>query len=153
MHRDIKPQNILICSDLSGVAKVKISDFGISKLLVCGKSTTIATNIMGTEGWLAPEILNEKLTVQFAMVLLFQKFLNNKYFQSTASDIFALGIVFYYVLSRGYSPIQVISEMLPTGNKYNFKRNLKNLLHLNKTSEILLVIDFKFLYFICFYPN
>ena len=52
-----------------------------------------------------------------------------------------MGILFYYVLSRGYSPIQVISEMLPTGNSYNFKRNLKNLLALNTSSEILLVMD------------
>ena len=65
VHRDIKPENILLrkAPDNKTVV-VKLSDFGISKQLHDGQSCfSNASNIKGTQGWIAPEILantNEK---------------------------------------------------------------------------------------------
>lgn len=49
IHRDIKPANLLITSE--GV--VKISDFGLSKLMIEGQS--LADSFVGTYSYMAPE--------------------------------------------------------------------------------------------------
>lgn len=55
LHRDIKPQNILIFND--GI--FKISDFGLVKNLNRDNPlTAIASINMGTDGYKAPEIIN-----------------------------------------------------------------------------------------------
>ena len=79
IHRDIKPQNILITD--SGV--LKIADFGIAMIQSLAQVTE-STTIMGSLHYLAPEIVRgEKATPQ--------------------SDIYALGIIFYELL-RGKVP-------------------------------------------------
>ena len=65
VHRDIKPENILLRkSPDNKTVVVKLSDFGISKKLQDGQSWfSNASNVKGTQGWIAPEILantNEK---------------------------------------------------------------------------------------------
>jgi len=79
IHRDIKPQNILITD--SGV--LKIADFGIAMIQSLSQVTE-STTIMGSLHYLAPEIVRgEKATPQ--------------------SDVYALGIIFYELL-RGKVP-------------------------------------------------
>ena len=48
IHRDIKPQNIIISKD----GKVKVTDFGIAK---AATSDTITTNVMGSVHYTSPE--------------------------------------------------------------------------------------------------
>ncbi|OIT22796.1 PREDICTED: G-type lectin S-receptor-like serine/threonine-protein kinase RLK1 [Nicotiana attenuata] len=60
IHCDIKPQNILL--DDHYIAR--ISDFGLSKLLMMNQSRTL-TNIRGTRGYVAPEwFRNSQVTVK-----------------------------------------------------------------------------------------
>ena len=48
VHRDVKPQNIIISTD----GKVKLSDFGIAKAT---NSNTITANVMGSVHYSSPE--------------------------------------------------------------------------------------------------
>lgn len=48
IHRDIKPQNIIISKD----GKVKVTDFGIAKAIT---SNTVSTNAMGSVHYTSPE--------------------------------------------------------------------------------------------------
>ncbi|KAI7814304.1 hypothetical protein IRJ41_012141 [Triplophysa rosa] len=83
LHRDIKPQNVLI--DIRG--KAKLADFGISRRLKPSE-TTLRTSIAGTKFWKAKEAIDEKS--------------NRGYKRS--SDIQVAGMLVYYILSSGHHP-------------------------------------------------
>ncbi|KAK9918851.1 hypothetical protein WJX75_007510 [Coccomyxa subellipsoidea] len=51
IHRDLKPQNILI----DGLGRVKIADFGISRVKDPAKTFLSTTNVNGTPQYMAPE--------------------------------------------------------------------------------------------------
>lgn len=71
IHCDIKPENILLHDDL----QVKISDFGLAKL-ISNETSKLLTTLRGTRGYLAPEWLTscgitDKTDVySYGMVLL-----------------------------------------------------------------------------------
>ncbi len=80
VHRDIKPENILI--DTRG--RVKIADFGLSKLLCEDHpdvSLTGTHQVMGTLRYMAPEQLQGTKAVDHR------------------ADIYSLGVVFYELLT------------------------------------------------------
>ena len=60
VHRDIKPQNVLISTpDAKGNVRAMISDFGLCKKLAAGHlSFSRRSGVAGTEGWIAPEMLD-----------------------------------------------------------------------------------------------
>ncbi|XP_043202788.1 serine/threonine-protein kinase/endoribonuclease IRE1-like [Amphibalanus amphitrite] len=84
IHRDIKPSNILLVKNKRGETVAKLADFGVSKDLTTSKWTMSGT--VGTQGWMAPEVIADE--------------------QETpgAADVFSLGLVFFYVLSKGRHP-------------------------------------------------
>jgi serine/threonine protein kinase len=80
VHRDIKPENILL--DKRG--RVKITDFGIARILGQGPGKTRLTgaqDIVGTPAYMAPEQMEKPLTVDHR------------------ADIYSLGVVFYEMLT------------------------------------------------------
>uniref|UniRef100_A0A8C9F3Q1 Serine/threonine-protein kinase/endoribonuclease IRE1 n=1 Tax=Pavo cristatus TaxID=9049 RepID=A0A8C9F3Q1_PAVCR len=90
VHRDLKPCNILISVPNShGQIRAVISDFGLCKKLQGGRhSFSLRSGIPGTEGWIAPEVLQEA----------------PKENPTCAVDIFSAGCIFYYVVSGGQHP-------------------------------------------------
>ncbi len=61
VHRDIKPQNVLISlPDQKGNVNVMISDFGLCKRLETGiNSFSKRSGITGTDGWIAAELIDD----------------------------------------------------------------------------------------------
>ncbi|NWH41335.1 ERN1 endoribonuclease, partial [Chloropsis hardwickii] len=90
VHRDLKPCNILISvPNRHGQIRAVISDFGLCKKLQGGRqSFSLRSGIPGTEGWIAPEVLQDA----------------PKENPTSAVDIFSAGCVFYYVVSGGQHP-------------------------------------------------
>ncbi|XP_044088937.1 serine/threonine-protein kinase/endoribonuclease IRE2 [Neovison vison] len=91
VHRDLKPANVLIAGPdgPDGTGRVVLSDFGLCKKLPAGRySFSLRSGIPGTEGWMAPELLQ----------------LLPSDSPTSAVDIFSAGCVFYYVLSGGSHP-------------------------------------------------
>jgi serine/threonine protein kinase len=92
IHRDIKPGNILLDSDLTA----KIADFGIAKFSM--SKFTQTGMVMGTPSYMSPE-------------QAMGKELDGK------SDIFSLGIIFYELLTgerpfSGTNPTTIIYKIL-----------------------------------------
>ncbi|XP_053203718.1 serine/threonine-protein kinase/endoribonuclease IRE1-like [Panonychus citri] len=101
VHRDIKPQNILISMPLppSQSRKIMISDFGVSKQIhqttsMSGDFMATTRIVRGTDGWIAPEVIQAKLDKESNGQIKFAK----------PVDIFSFGCLFYYVLTKGKHP-------------------------------------------------
>lgn len=73
VHRDIKPQNIIISRE----GKVKVTDFGIAKAI---SSNTISTNAMGSVHYTSPEQARGG-------------------FSDAKSDIYSLGVTMYEMIT------------------------------------------------------
>lgn len=104
IHRDIKPQNILVKDD----GTVKITDFGIATV-ADSLQLTQADTVLGSVHYLAPELARGEGA-------------------SFQSDIYALGITFYELLTgqvphRGDAPVQIamkhMKEEIPSVRDFN----------------------------------
>ncbi|CAG8502721.1 5803_t:CDS:2 [Diversispora eburnea] len=138
VHRDIKPQNILLApsrykkfTKKDGITqetksvRVLISDFGLCKKLE-GESSSFhntTNNAGGTIGWRAPELLSPSSPPSP------DKYENGQPRRVTkAIDIFSAGCLFYYVLSDGDHPF---------GDRYSREINiLKGVYELNKLDGV-----------------
>lgn len=78
IHRDIKPQNIIISKD----GKVKVTDFGIARATT--STQTISTNVMGSVHYTSPEQARGGIVDQ-------------------KSDIYSIGITMYEMIT-GHVP-------------------------------------------------
>ena len=101
IHRDIKPQNIMISKE----GKVKVTDFGIAKAV---SSNTITSNVMGSVHYTSPEQARGG-------------------FSDEKSDIYSLGITMFEMLTgrvpfNGETTVAIaikhIQEPMPSPREY-----------------------------------
>ncbi|MCM1045076.1 MAG: Stk1 family PASTA domain-containing Ser/Thr kinase [Candidatus Gastranaerophilales bacterium] len=101
IHRDIKPQNIIISKD----GKVKVTDFGIAK---AATSNTITSNVMGSVHYTSPEQARGG-------------------YSDAKSDIYSLGITIFEMLTgrvpfNGETTVAIaikhIQEEMPSPKEY-----------------------------------
>lgn len=90
VHRDVKPENVLIADD----GRVKVADFGLARAIDADSHhTTTGGVLIGTVSYLAPELVAEGTA-------------------DARADVYALGVVLYELLTgekphQGETPIQV----------------------------------------------
>lgn len=116
VHRDIKPHNVLLSyPNNKGEIIAMISDFGLCKRLDIGHTSySKKSGATGTEGWIAPELLDEDLSIPKRI--------------TKAIDIFSLGCVYYYVLTNGSHPFGdsvIRRQMNIMENSYNLEKLVK----------------------------
>ncbi len=88
VHRDVKPENVLLSDD----GRVKVADFGLARA-IAGRTATSATTLIGTVAYLAPEQVTRGIA-------------------DPRSDVYAAGIVLFEMLTGrppfdGETPISV----------------------------------------------
>ncbi|MFF5129730.1 Stk1 family PASTA domain-containing Ser/Thr kinase [Streptomyces syringium] len=93
VHRDMKPENVLIGDD----GRVKVADFGLVRA-VDTNTTTNSDSVLGTVSYLAPEQLEQGTA-------------------DTRADVYACGVVLYEMLTgakphTGSTPAQVLYRHL-----------------------------------------
>ena len=87
IHRDVKPENVLIAED----GRIKIGDFGLAR--ATSANTATGQQLLGTIAYLAPELMQPGTA-------------------DARADIYALGIMLYEMLTgeqpyRGDQPMQI----------------------------------------------
>jgi serine/threonine-protein kinase len=81
LHRDIKPQNIMVYTHVGRRDQIKLLDFGIAKMAgESGQDWTAEGSLVGTPRYIAPERIRGKKL-------------------SPSSDIYAVGLVAYELLT------------------------------------------------------
>ncbi|MEU2077165.1 Stk1 family PASTA domain-containing Ser/Thr kinase [Streptomyces sp. NPDC013489] len=94
VHRDMKPENVLIGDD----GRVKVADFGLVRAV--GSATATTGSVLGTVSYLAPEQIELGTA-------------------DTRADVYACGVVLYEMLTGGKphsgdTPAQVLYQHLNT---------------------------------------
>ena len=116
IHRDIKPQNILVAfpkPNESNGPRLLISDFGLGKNLPENVSTLIdPTGNAGTSGWKAPELISQPKETESRHSQSQSHNGSESLPNGTtsgvkrAADIFSLGCLFFWVLTDGIHPFE-----------------------------------------------
>ncbi|MET4053444.1 beta-lactam-binding protein with PASTA domain/tRNA A-37 threonylcarbamoyl transferase component Bud32 [Frigoribacterium sp. PvP054] len=103
VHRDLKPENVLLADD----GRIKIGDFGLARAATANTATGAA--LLGTIAYLSPELVTRGIA-------------------DTRSDIYALGIMMYEMLTgeqpyKGDQPMQIAyqhaNDTVPTPSTAN----------------------------------
>ena len=89
VHRDVKPENVLIARD----GRIKVADFGLAKAVSSNTAHTATGVLIGTVSYIAPELVVEGRS-------------------DARADVYAVGVILYELLTgskphQGETPIQV----------------------------------------------
>lgn len=79
IHRDVKPENVLMTKESHGLGRAKIGDFGLAKR-VRGRGEKVFDGLVGTPHYMAPELFTGATA-------------------SPSTDMYALGVCLYRMLT------------------------------------------------------
>ncbi|GIJ66020.1 serine/threonine-protein kinase [Virgisporangium ochraceum] len=79
VHRDLKPDNILLAPRMEGGVRPRLTDFGIARVLDGPRMTTSGA-VLGTPNYMAPEVIEGSPA-------------------TPAADVYGLGIILYELLA------------------------------------------------------
>ena len=113
IHRDLKPDNILVSRSENGAARLCILDFGLARLNdqgLAAQSVTVPRTVLGTFGYMPPEQLRGEKTDE-------------------RSDLFAVGVMIYEALYgekpfRGSSYQELLRAMTSDEHHPQFDKRL-----------------------------
>jgi serine/threonine-protein kinase/endoribonuclease IRE1 len=152
VHRDLKPQNILVNMGKDGKPRLLVSDFGLCKKLEGTNSSFGATtaHAAGTSGWRAPELLVDDNTPAHSGSMAMMADPGSSVHSTTGSgligdptgasnrrvtraiDIFSLGLVFFYVLTKGNHPFDCGDRYM---REVNIRKGKYSLQHLDMLGD------------------
>lgn len=97
IHRDVKPDNVLLSNNLHGIGTAKIGDFGLAKQVRGGRERAF-DGLVGTPHYMAPELFMGAHAC-------------------SASDMYALGVCLYRMLTgklpfQGRTVKQLMSQVI-----------------------------------------
>jgi len=89
VHRDVKPENVLLTDD----GRVKVADFGLVRAVTTATNTATSGVLIGTVSYIAPELVTDGSA-------------------DARSDVYSAGVLLYELLTgrkphQGETPIQV----------------------------------------------
>ena len=93
VHRDIKPDNVLVVPGTGGGRRTLLMDFGIAKVLRQDGAQTVTGTRMGTVAYMAPEQILDSKDVGFP------------------ADVWSLGVLLYEMLA-GRRPFEADSDLM-----------------------------------------
>lgn len=79
IHRDVKPENVLLTKESHGLGRAKIGDFGLAKR-VRGRGEKVFDGLVGTPHYMAPELFTGAIA-------------------SPSTDMYALGVCLYRMVT------------------------------------------------------
>ena len=85
VHRDLKPQNLYLARTVGGEQRIKVLDFGVSKMLLGGGGAgnlTMTQSMLGSPLYMSPEQMRSSRDVD------------------ARTDVWALGVVIFELLTR-----------------------------------------------------
>ncbi|ORY32252.1 hypothetical protein BCR39DRAFT_523577 [Naematelia encephala] len=131
IHRDIKPQNVLVSKAKDGSLRMLVSDFGLARRLEQDQSSFAPTgnNLAGSLGWRAPECIRGQVRLNegfdptsshssasssgsfIDLVVEGEEKDKKSYGRLTkAVDLFALGCLYFWVLMSGEHPYGAVYD-------------------------------------------
>lgn len=126
VHRDIKPDNVLV-TEVDGRLVAKLTDLGISKSLSSKDPQLTAENcVVGTPFYMAPEAVTG---------CRFDPSTGRSWYVGKHSDDWSLGVVVYELIT-GRKPFDADLEDLPLTNRQRSSQEQANLLAANIIGKV-----------------
>lgn len=108
-HRDIKPQNILLCSNAKGKVQYKIADFGEAKEFnQINQQRVELQTLRGTELYMSPILFQALRSKTKSVETETYKYIK---YNAYKSDVFSLGLCVLYAAVLSYSALYDIREL------------------------------------------
>ena len=144
VHGDIRPDSVLLWRHHRGIIVVKITNFGLSKAQPIDTSQYSTSTPLGTKGSIhfysnANSLITPSIGVSGHSGYIAPEILEvgdpERVKRTFASDMWSLGVVIYFAMSRGEHPFSYRNPTEPNNCREELLRRTKMLRNVSKISE------------------